>query len=457
MALPFDLRRVQRRTLILLMVSQVVGSIAVALTFAVSGILAAELAGSSGAAGLAQATLILGAGAASYLLAPLMNRKGRRGGLAAGYLIGAIGAGTCVVAATTESFILLIAGMGALGASSASTNICRYAVTDLAPEDRRATTLSMVVWVATVGAVLGPLMVGPAQAVSTRLGLHPLAGPLLVDMTGALIAALVIFSLLRPDPLIVARTLGRPAGHQAERHRVRPQRHASPLGPGIAALMLANATMVAVMVMTPLEMHHQGAAHTAIGAALSAHFLGMYAFAPLSGILSDRAGVPTALVTGGAVLLVSLVVLVGWFGQSPFTHGLGLFLVGLGWSVCTVAASSHIAACSMGDTRMQGATDTAMTLMAAAAAVAAGPLMALWGFNGLLALAAVMSTGIPLAAHRIQPQKAPLATPEGLISRTPHLPLRRAAARSLQTLGVLSHPGADQIAPGLKGTDHDRT
>ncbi|MEV4893683.1 MFS transporter [Nonomuraea sp. NPDC055795] len=342
----------------------------------------------------------MGTGAASYLLATWMNRKGRRGGLAAGYLVGAIGAATCVVAATTGSFPLLIAGMGALGASSASTNSCRYAVTDLAPEDRRAITLSMVVWVATVGAVLGPLMVGPAQAVSTQLGLHPLAGPLLVDMTGALIAALVIFGLLRPDPLIVARTLGRPADHRAERHRVR---HTSPLGPGIAALMLANATMVAVMVMTPLEMHHQGAAHTAIGAALSAHFLGMYAFAPLSGILSDRAGVPTALVTGGAVLLVSLVVLAGWFGQSPFTHGLGLFLVGLGWSVCTVAASSHIAARSMGDTRVQGAADTAMTVMAAAAAAAAGPLMALWGFNGLLALAAVMSAGIPLAAHRIRP------------------------------------------------------
>lgn len=53
------------------------------------------------------------------------------------------------------------------------------------------------------------------------------------------------------------------------------------------------------------------------------------------------------------MLLFSLVVLIGWFGQSPFTHGLGLFLVGLGWSVCTVAASSHIAACSMGDTRVK--------------------------------------------------------------------------------------------------------
>jgi MFS family permease len=311
----------------------------------------------------------------------------------------------------------------------------------------------MVVWIATVGAVLGPLMVGPAQAVSTRLGLHPLAGPLLVDMTGALIAALVIFSLLRPDPLIVARTLGRPADHQAERHRVRPQRHASPLGPGIAALMLANATMVAVMVMTPLEMHHQGAAHTDIGAALSAHFLGMYAFAPLSGILSDRAGVPTALVTGGTVLLVSLVMLIGWFGKSPFTHGLGLSLVGLGWSVCTVAASSHIAACSMGDTRVQGAADTAMTVMAAAAAAAAGPLMALWGFNGLLALAAVMSIGILPAAHRIRPPQGTTCDAGGLDRENTASPAApRSHPVSPDLVRSVPATGARKITPDLKGT-----
>jgi MFS family permease len=260
----------------------------------------------------------------------------------------------------------------------------------------------MVVWVATVGAVLGPLMVGPAEAVATSLDLPSLAGPLLVDMTAAVIAALVIFSLLRPDPLIVARQMGRDEPRPKAASRTQQAAPAVSVAPAIAALVLAGATMTAVMVMTPVEMHSDGASHTAIGAVISGHFLGMYVFAPLSGLLADRAGVRPALVIGSAILMLSLAVLAGIFGQGAFTHGLGLFLVGLGWSVCTVAASSRIAACSVGDTRIQGAADTAMTVMSAAAAAAAGPLMALWGFNGLLALAAVMTLGVLVAAHRIR-------------------------------------------------------
>ncbi|WP_152691114.1 hypothetical protein [Jiangella alkaliphila] len=73
-----DVGRVQRRTMALLLASQVLGSIAVTVTFAVSGILAAEMSGSTGAAGLTQATLTVGAGVSSYLLAAWMNRRGRR-------------------------------------------------------------------------------------------------------------------------------------------------------------------------------------------------------------------------------------------------------------------------------------------------------------------------------------------------------------------------------------------
>jgi len=400
-----DVRFVQRRTLSLLVVSQILGSIAVTVTFTVSGILAVEMSGSTSAAGLTQAVLTLGTAAASYMLATWMNRSGRRRGLTCGYLIGAFGAGMCVVAAISNSFSLLVAGMGALGASSASTNMSRYVATDLAPSNRRATALSIVVWVATVGAVLGPLLVGPAIAAAKQFGLPPLSGPLLIDMTAALIAALVIFMFLRPDPLTLAREIGRP-GPRMGSTPPEPSARATRIptvAPAIAALVLAGSVMTAVMVMTPLEMHHNGASHSAIGAVLSSHFLGMYAFAPLSGLLADRAGVRPALVVGSAILMVSLVVLVGTLGQTDFTHGLGLFMVGLGWSVCTVAASSHIAACSAVDTRIQGAADTAMTVVSAAAAAAAGPLMVLWGFNGLLALAAVLSLGVLLSTFRIRP------------------------------------------------------
>ncbi|TDD69890.1 MFS transporter [Jiangella aurantiaca] len=407
MTTAIDLRRVQRRTMSLLMVTQVLGSIAVTVTFAVSGILAMELSGSTGAAGLTQATLTLGAGAASYLLATWMNRCGRRIGMAAGYLVGALGAGLCVVAAELGSFGLLVAGTVALGASSASTNVARYAATDLARPERRATALSMVVWVATTGAVLGPLMVGPAEDVASRSGLPALAGPFLFDMTCAAVAGLLIVAFLRPDPLLVARQARETEPLPGTRAPVRAGvTRFGGAAPTVAALVLAHATMVAVMVMTPLEMHREGATHTAIGAVISVHFLGMYAFAPLSGLLADRAGVRPALVTGGSILTLSLAVSAGLAGTSGLTHGLGLFLLGLGWSVCTVAASSHIAACSVADTRIQGAADTAMTLVSAGAAAAAGPLMALGGFAGLLALAAVFTTGVLLAATRVRPARS---------------------------------------------------
>lgn len=416
MSVTVEVRLVQRRTMSLLVVSQVLGSIAVTVTFAVSGILAVELAGSTGAAGLNQASLTLGAGAASYLLASLMNRRGRRIGMSVGYLIGAAGAVLCVVAASAGSFPLLVAGTVALGASSASTNVARYAATDLAPASRRATSLSLVVWVATAGAVAGPLMVGPAEGVAAGFGLPSLAGPFLLDGACAAIAGLIVFVLLRPDPLLLARATADAAGpvvvsspSDAARP-ARPSRRSRPsfagVAPTVAALVLAHATMTAVMVMTPVQMHHDGATHTAVGAAISVHFLGMYAFAPVSGMLADRAGVRPALVAGGAILLLSLVVSAGGFGSSGLTHGLGLFLLGLGWSVSTVAASSHIATCSVGDTRIQGAADTAMTVASAGAAASAGPLMAWWGFPGLLGLAAVLSTGVLLASTRVRSRVA---------------------------------------------------
>jgi MFS family permease len=398
---PIGIRQVQRRTMTVLLMSQVLGSIGVTLTFAIGGILAVELSGSTSAAGYSQAIFTLGTGAASYALATWMNRQGRRGGLAAGYLVGALGAGACVVAATIDNFPLLVVGIAALGASNASTNSARFVATDLASPAHRATALSMVLWVATAGAVLGPLMIGSAEGVATSLGLPPLTGPFLIDMLCSAIAAAIIFAFLRPDPLIVARTVAS-ADPRPPTPSLIHTANVTAIAPAIAALVLSHAAMLTVMVMTPLEMHHHGATHTAIGAAISVHFIGMYAFAPLSGLLADRAGVRPALVVGSMILVSALFVFGGAVGESSLIHGMGLFLLGLGWSVCTVAASSHIATRTLEDTRIQGLADTAMTIVSAATAAAAGPLMALWGFNALIGLGGALTLGVLLATLRIR-------------------------------------------------------
>lgn len=396
-----DVQRIQRRTVLLLMVGETLGSVALTVGFAVVGILAAQLAGSTGAVGFTQASQTVGAAVASYALASWMNVKGRRRGLAVGYLIGALGAGSCMAAAVTGSFLLLVAGSVALGFAAASGSLSRYASTDLASPSRRATTLSMVMWTATAGAVAGPLLVPAAEGWARHLGLPPLAGPFGLAMVSTGAAAILLFAFLRPDPLLLARAIDPPAAPDTQpgHSGATPVRQ---LAPTIAALVLAHTTMVAVMVMTPIAMHHEGSSHQVIGAAVSMHFLGMFAFAPLSGLLADRCGVRAALSIGGVVLLISLGLLAGLFGSPATSHTLGMFALGLGWSLCTVAATSHIAACSQGDTRIQGIAETTMACVSAGTAAASGPLMAIWGFDGLIALALLLTAGLFVSTARIR-------------------------------------------------------
>jgi MFS family permease len=400
-----DVRAAQRRTLALLMVGESLGSVALTIGFAVVGILAAQLAGSTGAVGLTQASQTAGAAVASYAIGAWMHRQGRRRGLATGYLVGALGAALCVAAATTGSFALLVAGSVSLGSAAASSSLSRYASTDLASPERRATALSLVVWTATLGAVAGPLLVPLSEGWADRFGLPALAGPFVFAMASTGLAGVILLVFLRPDPLLLARSTGRVEA---------PARRAGPgvatsvreLAPAIAALVLAHTTMVAVMVMTPVAMHHGGSSHQAIGTALSAHFFGMYVFAPLSGLLADRLGIRGTLWIGGAILTASLAVLAGFAGGTPATHGIGMFLLGLGWSVCTVAASAHIATRSAGDTRVQGVTETTMAVVSAGGAAASGPIMAVWGFDGLITLAGLLTLALLVAATRIRPLRA---------------------------------------------------
>ena len=78
-----------------------------------------------------------------------------------------------------------------------------------------------------------------------------------------------------------------------------------------------------------------------IGLVISLHVLGMFAFSPLVGTLVDRIGSPAVLVQGAAVLLASLVLCGVAPEGSSWQIFTGLFLLGLGWSFATVAASTE--------------------------------------------------------------------------------------------------------------------
>src|SRR5690606_40733902 len=83
------------------------------------------------------------------------------------------------------------------GASTTANSQSRYAATDLAPLDRKGSSLSLVVWATTIGSVLGPNMVGPGAWVARQLGLPELSGALLFSAVGFVVAAVVLQARLR--------------------------------------------------------------------------------------------------------------------------------------------------------------------------------------------------------------------------------------------------------------------
>ena len=124
----------------------------------------------------------------------------------------------------------------------------------------------------------------------------------------------------------------------------------------------------------------------------------MYAFAPIFGSLSDRLGAKPTIVLGQLIFLVSLAF--SGFGQSDFLAVMfGLFLLGLGWSASTVAASALLSESLDTENRskVQGFSDSLMSLSGAFGGAIAGTILALYTFGGLNAAALFPVVFISLA------------------------------------------------------------
>src|ERR671910_2920308 len=97
-----DVAAVQRRTLRVLFVTQIISGIAVAIGASVGALLAADIAG-IGVSGVAQSAIVVGAALFALPATAIVHRHGRRPSLAAGYFVAAVGAIIVVVAAMRDS------------------------------------------------------------------------------------------------------------------------------------------------------------------------------------------------------------------------------------------------------------------------------------------------------------------------------------------------------------------
>jgi MFS family permease len=403
---PERLAAARRRSRNTLVAGVALGSTGHIAAVTVATIVASELLGNQALAGAPGAAVVLGAALGAVLLSALMARRGRRAGLTAGYGIGVLGAFVATAAVLTRSFPLLLAGTTLIGFGNAANNLSRYAAADMVKADRRASAIGTVVWAATVGSVIGPTLVPLASEAAMQVGLPPLAGPYLVPVLFVGLAAILSFTLLRPDPYELADV--DPVA-DAEPGNTTTERVWSILRrPGVwaavVALIVSQVVMVLIMTMTPLHMIEHGHSLGAVGIVLSAHTLGMFALSPLSGWLTDRVGAVRTIFLGSGTLAIAALMAAAAPADGGPLLVLGLFLLGLGWSFGFVAGSALLAQhLELHErTRVQGVADALIWSSAAAASLGSGLIMATVGYTalGLLGAAAVVIPVLVIRANR---------------------------------------------------------
>jgi len=370
----------QRRTLRTLMAGLIPAGAAMTGAYSAAAVLGEELTGSELLGGLAASGMTTGSALAILPLARLMSARGRRPGLLAGYLVSAAGAATAMLAALTGWYILLVPGMLGVGAGNAANLAARFAAADLAPVEGRARAIGTLVWASTIGAVLGPSIgFGPAKSIAGAFGMPVLSGPYLLSTVLFLISALLVWRLLRPDPLVVAGGVGRSTTPE-RRHLADAARSLAGSATGrlaVLAMVVGHVVMVGVMTMTPLHLREGAHRLEIIGFVISLHIIGMYACAPVVGWLSDRIGPLPVLAAGGVILFVGAEMAAVTRPEDSLGIFIGLFLIGLGWSFGLIASSALLVSEFDGPerVRVQGLADLGMTASGALAGIGSGLLV----------------------------------------------------------------------------------
>jgi MFS family permease len=296
--------------------------------------------GIEGILGLGPAIFLSFAALAAFPAGRAMDRRGRRPVIATGCAVGIAGCVLAALGARFELAPLVILGFAGVGASQGTVLLSRAAVADMFAPARRPRAISLVLFGAVAGAVLGPFVFGP---LFSGKGLDPqeLLVPWLAA-AGFMAIGLGLVLCVRPDPKRIAVELfGEPVRTAAT--ATVPLRELLAL-PGVVRALVAAvasfAVMVAVMNLTGYVMVDRGHAQSDVFPVISAHILGMYGLVLVVGDLIERLGRRRALVGGLGVMAVSTLGL-AWL-QGSFATGAALFGLGLGWSFSYVAATSEL-------------------------------------------------------------------------------------------------------------------
>ncbi|MBV6394945.1 MAG: Riboflavin transporter RfnT [Anaerolineales bacterium] len=393
-----DFTRIARRTTFILFLAQSFASAGFIAAAAINPILGEKLAPDRALATVPVAVYQFSSALSASVWGRLMDRIGRRNGIALGLLMGMVGNALVILSTVTNSFVTMLFGVALMGTTNSATQLGRFAAAEVNLPEHRGRAISMVVFGGVIGTILSRLSAAPMGSFVVTLGMDELAGAYLTTLILFGLAAVVVFAALRPDPRDVGRQL-------AEAHPIEiPHGEARPVArifrqpaavTAVTAMVLGQVVMVAIMVITSLHMEDHHHARSAIYTVISAHTFGMYAPSLFSGWLLDKIGRGKMILVGSLTLLLSCVA--APLSPNVLPLGFALFLLGIGWNFCFVGGSTLLAdqLSPLERSRTQGTNDFFMGLASSLISLSSGFIFNATGYAMMTVVAGALSL-VPL-------------------------------------------------------------
>ncbi|MBW3583509.1 MAG: MFS transporter [Euryarchaeota archaeon] len=379
-----------RRTLVSLSVSFALMWAAVSMVAGPGSAALVALTGNLSHAGLFIALFYVAAAIGAAIGGRLMDRHGRRPVLVAGQLIAAVGYGAAGYAVRALDLPIFVVGGFLLAAGFGVVNLTRVAAAELFPPQERGRAVAWVQVSATVGAVVGPLLLIGSDPLGALLGRPPLT--LVWWLAPPLLVVAALFVLRAEEPLALAKAVASPDAAGSAAAPASVPSNGLLLMVGLVALAASQASMAAVMGVAGAAVAHTGHGVRTLGLLMLVHFVGMFGLSRLVGRVADRVGRRTTILSGLVLLAVggAVIALVG----NVWGFAVGLLLSGLGWSFGFIGATVLLTDITVPSrrARIMGRADLLAQLSAAVVALGGGVWYAVNGMTGLGVLAILVVT-----------------------------------------------------------------
>lgn len=388
-----EVQKVYKKIVKIVIISQMLGGAGLAAGITVGALIAQQMLGTDTYAGIPVALFTAGSAIGAYLVGEITQRKGRRLGLATGFLLGGLGAIAIIISTVLNSIPLLFISLLIYGFGTATNLQARYAATDLALPKQRATAVSLAMVATTLGAVVGPNLVGVMGKVALSLHIPELAGIFILSAAAFISAGLVFYFFLKPDPFLLAKQISQNDEVLTSHTPLGKTWAVQPVLIGAMTMIFTQIIMTAIMTMTPIHMQHSGQHVTAVGLVIGFHIAAMYLPSLFTGTLVTKWG--TRFVAKLSSLILVGAALTTYFstGDSVVLLVIGLVLLGLGWNFGLISGTTAVINGTTTSVRpkIQSRIDIFIAIAGSLAGVTSGFIVNYTSFNALSMTACIIA------------------------------------------------------------------